>query len=198
MEHVIFGFGTDISRYPKMEIFLYLILFSLMLGVSGKVAYEKRMISQYSALVRYGKFSIWWHYTALWVLGTSVVSVLALFGTGAAVLKLTGTIHARREWITALSLWLAGFCTMTLIQSVLIQLRNGYKTAFALFMCMEVVSLYRTWLPGNWLMYERSYPVLESGFPVEAVCLFQAGIILLTEAFGYVLFKPGRNHEFGN
>ncbi len=195
---MIFGFGVEIRQYLQMEIFLYLILFSLMAGAVGKAAYGKRVNGQYTALIRYGTFARWWHSIALWVLKISVLLAGALFGAGAAFLKLAGSVRTGDEWRTAFLLWLTGFCTVALVQAVFIQFQNGYKIVFALVMCVAVVSLYVPGLPGSWIMYERSAAAMENGFSVWGVCLLQIGMDIVIGCFGHYLFRPRRGHESGN
>lgn len=198
MEHVIFGFGMEIRQYLEMEIFLYLILFSMMTGIVGRAAYGKRVNGQYAALIRYGTFSGWWHSVVLWVLKISALLVGALFAGSAVLLKLAGITRTGAQWRMAFLLWLTGFCTIALIQAVFIQFWNGYKIIFALLMCMSVVSLYVPALPGSWLMYERSARMTENGFSVWGVCLLQTGIDIAIGCFGHYLFRPRRGHESGN
>lgn len=198
MEHIIFGFGTEIRQYLEMEIFLYLILFSLMTGIVGKAAYGKKVNGQYMALIRYGTYAGWWHSVVLWVLKISVLLAGALFAGGAALLHLAGVTRTGAQWQTAFLLWLTGFCTIALIQAVFIQFQNGYKIIFALVMCMAVVSLYIPGLPGSWIMYERSAAAMENGFSIRGVCLSQIGIDIIIGCFGHYLFRPRRGHESGN
>lgn len=192
MEYVIFGFGVTMHHYPKMAVFLYLILFSVMVAETGKAAYGKRVDGQYPVLIRYGAFSHWWHLAVRRVQAVSFLSVTAFFGAGALFLSWTGTVYTDAQWRMAFLLWVTGICTVALIQMLFIQFRNGYKIVFALILCVEVLSLYIPGLPGSWLMYERSGEVMKNGFSIWGVCLFQAGIDAVIWCFGYDIFRPRR------
>lgn len=196
MEHILFGFGMEIDHYPKMEIFLYLLIFSLTVGTTGKAASRNQIEEQYSLLIRYGKYSAWWRKSVLLVTRISILLVLCLFGIGALILTLTRTVHTTTEWLAALILWLLGMWTIALIQMVFIPLKNGYKIIFALFMCIDVVSLYQPWLPGSWLMYKRSCLAVQNGFSIWVICLLQIAIDIIIGRFGYLLFKPRRGYGF--
>lgn len=198
MEYVIFGFSKDVSKYSMLEILFYLLIYSILIGLVGKKAYGMRIHGQYSALVRYGRYSTWWYHVVIKVLISCLALIVLLFGIGAAVIIVQKGVYAPIEWFIAFILWLVGLCTVALIQAFIIQFGSTYKIMFAFLMCVEVVSLWLTSFPGSWIMYERSQLGVDDGFPITMMCVIQIVVIVSIVFCGHYIFKMRRRHGTGN
>ena len=198
MECILFGFGMDIKEYPVMEVFLYLLIYSLILAMVGRIGFCNRIRNRYSVLIRYGSLSGWWYWVMIRVIATCLISVALLFGIGKSLLGDQMNVYTRTDWWLAIVLWMTGLSAIGIVQTFIIQLRNTYKIAFMLLMCFEVLSLYLPEFPGSWLMYERCALRAEDGFLIENVLVVQFFVIIMLGVWGYCLFKIRRNNESCN
>jgi len=194
MENLIYGFETDISNYDLKDIFLWILLMSILNVIVGKYIEKREISHMYFKLIRMKSFSNWWHELCSKVLMLSFMLTALLF---VPVVSYQYMYRAegieRTVLVKAFLIFLIGFFTMNMIQVLLISMTNEGKLSVLIISIIEVISLYfghiseriAPWLPGSFMMYKRSNFFIETGYKVEVVFIIQLVCYIILFYGGY-------------
>lgn len=185
MDILILGFYSDMNRHSLKDVYLYLLVFGILNLLMGRYLEGRKEDLSYLWLIRFGKASLWWHRLAKKVLAGSVIEVSAMFFLCFQLSKIGGYEIGERSWQLAYLLWTTNFLTLSLIQMVLIQWKDGYKWSFLLIMLMAGMSIYIWKMPGSIWMLRRSEEMMEGGYSVGLVLIVQWTADILIGLWGY-------------
>lgn len=199
MEFLLYGFEADIRKYEMREIFFWLLMIALLHLIVGNFVAKRRIHKEYMRIIRYGRFSKWWHGLCIRVIGICFVSTVAVFAisVGFQTLKWGRTVQEVMgiTAFQAFGLFLLNVCFLSVIQVLLVNLGQWEKLSFLIVTVIEVVSLYgrsilkeaACWLPGSWKMYKRSSLALPEGYNGVVIVAIQIVFIVACICIGYKL-----------
>lgn len=164
MKNVIWGFDFNIQNYGMQEVYLYLLVVTLIALITGRYAEKQKTENQYLFLIRYKTETKWWMWQCLRMAFLAAVLVVLLF-TGYILECLFEKNKFDSTLLYPFVMWYLAVLSFGMLQKLVSETNIGSKWIYLMATVIELISLYAEtlglktqlakWLPGNYLMYLR-------------------------------------------
>lgn len=201
MKTIIWGLSYDIQSHMGRELTAYILFFSIICLIVGRLANLTNYSYDYFSLIRSKGYVYLWRKWWLKMVVCCFVITSCVF----LLFKILDLIMQRQVmrsgWQLPYFLWFVGICLMGMVFILFQNYRYGQVVSFLIIICVEIFCVYMSqklhsisaFLIGNYVMLERSNYVVDEGYPLKVIIVILCFLIGGCGLFGnFIAYRRGK------